>query len=241
MGDEVRKRLFPTVEQLFQRWYGGNISPFEPILDAALSDARNVLVLGAGRGLYERDLRARGRLVVGVDVSRAIGENGHLDVVALYNGTSLPFADGAFDLCVARWVVEHLPDPQSVLREVARVVRPGGRFVFITTNRWFYAAVLARLIPGSVQQPLLKFALPNRESRDTFPAFYRANTRPTLRRLLSRGGWKEEYLRVELDDPAYLWFSVVAFSAGAALHWIINRVPWLEDLGHAVTGAFRRE
>jgi SAM-dependent methyltransferase len=214
---------------------------FDSLLDAALSDARTVLVLGAGRGVYERDVRAPGRLVIGVDVDRAIRENRLVDGAVLSDGASLPFASGSFDMCIARWVVEHLHDPTAVLGEVGRVVRPGGRFVFITTNRWFYAAVVARIIPAALQRPLLKLALPKRESRDTFPAFYRANTRSTLRRLLSRGDWTEEYLRVRLGGPAYLRFSVVTHAAGVVLHWIINHVPWLEDLGHAVTGDFRRK
>lgn len=41
----------------------------------------------------------------------------------------LPFADESLDLLIASEVVEHLPEPEAVLRELARVLRPGGRIV----------------------------------------------------------------------------------------------------------------
>ena len=163
---------------------------FEPVLAAALPHARTVLILGAGPGADDRDLRAPGRWVCGVDVDPVILEHPFLDEAVLCEGTSLPFACGSFDLCVARWVVEHVPDPPSVLAEVARVVRPGGHFVFITSNRWF-------IIPASLQGSLFKAALPHTASYDTVPRFNRANTRPKLRKILSGGGWAEQYLRFE--------------------------------------------
>jgi len=42
----------------------------------------------------------------------------------------LPFAEGSFDLVVGHAVLHHLPDVERALREVLRVLRPGGRFVF---------------------------------------------------------------------------------------------------------------
>jgi SAM-dependent methyltransferase len=44
---------------------------------------------------------------------------------------SLPFPDASFDLAVSRFSIHHWPDPRGALREVARVLRPGGRVVLI--------------------------------------------------------------------------------------------------------------
>jgi SAM-dependent methyltransferase len=55
----------------------------------------------------------------------------------------LPFADGAFDAVVAADVLEHVPDLPRVVRELGRVLAPGGSFAFDTINRtawaWFTA------------------------------------------------------------------------------------------------------
>ena len=232
--------LVPTVAELRQRWYPNTGSPFEALVDSALSQARRVLVFGAGRGVFERDLRASARLVIGIDVTSAIKDNPYLDGAVLYNGISLPIDTATFDLCVARWVIEHIAEPESVLNEIARVVRPGGRFVFITMNAWFYAGLLARIVPNRLHAPIIKWAM-GRESRDTFPTYYRANTRRRLGRLLHEAGFKAEMLRVESGDPAYLQFSRLTYVLGTLFHKVVNRVPRLEDLGQAVIGSFVKQ
>lgn len=49
----------------------------------------------------------------------------------------LPFADAAFDAVICTVSVEYLTEPLAVFREVARVLRPGGRFMVTFSNRWF--------------------------------------------------------------------------------------------------------
>jgi SAM-dependent methyltransferase len=178
--------------------------------------------------------------VIGIDVASGIRDNPYLDGAVLYDGISLPIETDTFDVCVARWVIEHIAAPQSVLNEIARVMRPGGRFVFITMNAWFYAGVLARIVPNRLHGPIVKWAT-GRESRDTFPTYYRANTRRRLRRLLHEAGFKEEMLRVELGDPAYLQFSRLTYALGVLFHKVVNKVPRLEDLGQAVIGSFVKQ
>jgi ubiquinone/menaquinone biosynthesis C-methylase UbiE len=59
--------------------------------------------------------------------------------------TRLPYADAAFDAIVCGWVLEHLPDPRPGLRELARVLRPGGRLLLMCTEDTFTGAWCSRL------------------------------------------------------------------------------------------------
>jgi 2-polyprenyl-6-hydroxyphenyl methylase/3-demethylubiquinone-9 3-methyltransferase len=128
---------------------------------------RLVLDAGCGGGLVARGLAEAGAAVFGLDQSprslqvarRAVagaapGVPGTFDPSA-GKLERLPFTDGAFDAVVAADVLEHVPDLPAVIRELARVLAPGGSLVFDTINRtvwaWFTALFGAervlRLLP----------------------------------------------------------------------------------------------
>jgi SAM-dependent methyltransferase len=99
-----------------------------------------VLEVGCGSGVVVRDLAAlvgrRGE-VVGVDSSRAVlaaarrlcrpSVPGGRVVLRVADGTRLPFAADRFDVALAITVILHVAEPIAVVREMARVTRPGGR------------------------------------------------------------------------------------------------------------------
>ncbi len=99
----------------------------------------SVLEVGCGTGVVLRDVAAivgrRGK-VVGVDASRTIlatartlcrGTPGGRVTLRLADGAKLPFGAGRFDAALAITVILHVADPDSVVREMARVVRRDGR------------------------------------------------------------------------------------------------------------------
>jgi SAM-dependent methyltransferase len=59
--------------------------------------------------------------------------------------TRLPYIAASFDAAVCGWVLEHLPDPRPGLRELARVLRPGGKLLLMCTEDTFTGAWCSRL------------------------------------------------------------------------------------------------
>ena len=115
-----------------------------PLARAQLAGARRVLDLGTGEGQIARAaVRGGVATVVGVDPTaaqlRAASERGGGPLYVRGRAERLPFADGAFDAVVACLVFEHLPDHRVPLVEIARVLEPGGRFVFFLNHPLFQA------------------------------------------------------------------------------------------------------
>jgi SAM-dependent methyltransferase len=108
-----------------------------PLLAGAAGVRRGtrVLDLGAGPGGGTAMLAETGATVAGVDFSHtmvAAARRRHPGLT-FHEGDAevLPFGDGDFDAVVSNLVVHHLARPAAVLREVSRVLAPGGRFAFI--------------------------------------------------------------------------------------------------------------
>lgn len=57
----------------------------------------------------------------------------------------LPFEDATFDCATCGWVLEYLPDPEPGLKELARVVKPGGRILLQVTESTVFGAMSSRL------------------------------------------------------------------------------------------------
>lgn len=110
---------------------------------------QDILEIGCGGGLICEQLVRRKAIVVGIDPSlealamarkhtlhSGLGQN-----VYYQQGyaEALPYADGSFSVIVCLDVLEHVRDLATTIREIARVLAPGGIFVFDTINRTFLA------------------------------------------------------------------------------------------------------
>src|SRR2546430_7113646 len=93
-----------------------------------------VLDVATGTGLVAWAVSERyGCDVVGLDrsgdmLSAAVARNGHIPLVRA-RAESLPFPDDSFDHLTFTYLLRYVDDPSAVLRELARVVKPGGRIV----------------------------------------------------------------------------------------------------------------
>lgn len=96
---------------------------------------RDVLEIGVNRGYGSRILAPEAASFMGVDISYELASEAHRDSgvnVAQANGQRLPFLDATFDVVVTFQVIEHVWDVHAYLREVSRVLRPGGLFLVST-------------------------------------------------------------------------------------------------------------
>ncbi|HEX4759266.1 MAG TPA: class I SAM-dependent methyltransferase, partial [Thermoleophilaceae bacterium] len=97
-----------------------------------------VLDVATGTGLVARELRRRyGCRVVGLDQSEQMLSRARPLVGSVYeqvvrgDAEQLPFADGEFDALTFTYLLRYVDDPAATMRELARVVRPGGRIAML--------------------------------------------------------------------------------------------------------------
>jgi len=135
-----------------------------------------VLDLGCGGGFMAEALARRGAAVIGVDpvaeVVAAAREHALLAGLAIDyrvgGGEAIPLADRSVDCVVCVDVLEHVADIDRVLDEIARVLKPGGLFLFDTINRTMLAVFvivhvgegILRLLPRGTHDPA-KFLKPS--------------------------------------------------------------------------------
>jgi SAM-dependent methyltransferase len=103
----------------------------EPLLDAAgVGAGMEVLDVGTGPGYAAQRAFQRGAVATGVDIAAevlALARRRHPGIRFLQgDAEDLPFADSSFDAVVSHFTVNHLPQPERAVTELARVLAPGG-------------------------------------------------------------------------------------------------------------------
>ena len=189
---------------------------YQDLVAAHLTPTARVLDLGCGRGGVMERLHPQAGFVAGLDPDPNSLREHRAPTLALACGwaSALPYADSTFDLVCCSWVLEHLSDPAQALAEVARLLRPGGYFVFLTPNARHLLLVLNRALRWTRGRLVGRFY--DRAEVDTFPAFYRANTPAQIERLARAAGLKPISLRF-IGDPTYLAFNEPLFRLACLL------------------------
>jgi ubiquinone/menaquinone biosynthesis C-methylase UbiE len=130
-ADIFERVLVPAIFGPYARDLVERVRPYRP------SD--RILDLGCGTGIVARTLRDRlggGARVSGVDVNAQMIAKARSIAPAIEwfegNATALPFADRSFDVVLAQQVLQFVPDRTAALREIKRVLAPGGRVVIST-------------------------------------------------------------------------------------------------------------
>jgi 2-polyprenyl-3-methyl-5-hydroxy-6-metoxy-1,4-benzoquinol methylase len=110
-----------------------------------------ILDYGAGVGQFTRRLLALQRFdaVSATDIMRIPADlSGKVDWIEQDLNVPLPGRDDAFDVVVAPEVIEHLENPRFMIREIFRILRPGGTAIVTTPNNESWRSLIALLVRG---------------------------------------------------------------------------------------------
>jgi SAM-dependent methyltransferase len=231
-----------TVKSLKNKFYINYPSPFQRFNEEAGKLANKTSsVLHAGCGADDSiGFRTRAKITIGIDLDPWILHNSDIDLGTIGNISRLPLTSQCVDVVVARWVLEHLPDPPLFFTEAARVLRPGGYLLVLTPNQWHYAGTITRFTPHGMQKWFVKNLLGG-DPAEVFPTFYKANSVRQLKSLAAQAGLVDLHLIMHESAPTLLGFSLPTYLAGVAYERVINRFNFLAGLKSAIIAIFRKQ
>jgi|HubBroStandDraft_6_1064221.scaffolds.fasta_scaffold01683_5 ubiquinone/menaquinone biosynthesis C-methylase UbiE len=180
---------------------------YRDVLEHHVKLADRWLDIGCGRRLFpewmpqadehESRIIRSARSVFGIDPDFAsLVDNRIVSMRVAGDGSSLPFAGDSFDLLTANMVVEHVADPNALLREARRILKPGGLLLFHTPNLHSYATLLSTFVPESWKKKLVG-VIEGRKDVDVFPALYRMNLPSRIQAFAAKNGFRVIQLRME--------------------------------------------
>jgi demethylmenaquinone methyltransferase/2-methoxy-6-polyprenyl-1,4-benzoquinol methylase len=209
------------------------------LVDAvAPRDGERVLDVATGTGMVAAELLSRSRCaVVGIDQSAEMlaaararfdgagaGAASRIQLIEA-QAEALPFADASFDALTFTYLLRYVDDPAATLRELARVVRPGGRVASLEFGvpPWPPARAAWRLYTGA-GLPLLG-GLASREWREvgrflgpSIRGFYERHPLPTLVREWHDAGLRDVRVRAMSFGGGVVMSAVRDPGAGAGQH-----------------------
>lgn len=225
--------MSPSAIRLRDRFYKNDLHPnriFERQVDALIKPGETVLLdAGCGRTVpVLRKFLGKARRLIGVELVDFTDVPAGIET---YNTdlAHLPLADASVDLVISRSVFEHLTDPESVYHELSRVLRPGGKIVFLTANLWDYGTMIARIVPNRFHGKIVK-AVEGRNEEDTFPTAFRTNSRSAVDGYAAKAGLRVSGFEYVSQYPNYLMFNGVLFFLGMCFEKTISYFDTLRFL-----------
>ena len=205
------------IQALIDRHYPQGSHPYR-ILESTIKDHAGakdtVLDIGCGRTAPQLSaLKGLAGHLIGIDLVEFSVSDQDLRLINTSVGQMGALESASVDLSYSRSVMEHVEDVDRAYAEIARVLKPGGRYIFLTPNLWDYASLIAHVAPNSVHPAIVKY-VEGRKEEDTFPTHYKSNTRGSVERLAARYGFQVEEFRYLGQYPNYLVFSRPLFWLG---------------------------
>lgn len=172
------------------------------LIDFAAYRGQRVLEVGCGAAVDLARFAKNGAIATGIDLASSaielaaanFAQQGLTGDFRVADGEQMPFADNAFDLVYAHGVVQYTANPQRLVDECRRVLRPGGQAIFQVYNRVSWLNALSKVMKVGLEHDdapvLLKYSIG--EFQRLLAGFSQVRVVPERFPVKSRlhGGWK---------------------------------------------------
>jgi ubiquinone/menaquinone biosynthesis C-methylase UbiE len=137
------------------------------VVDFSAYQGKQLLEVGCGVGIDLIRFARGGAVVTGVDLAdtsielarQNFKQNNLAADLCLMNGEALEFADSSFDVVYAHGVLQYTADASKMVRELHRVLQPGGEAIFMVYNKYSWLNLLSKIMKVGLEHedaPVLK-------------------------------------------------------------------------------------
>ncbi|MBU0976526.1 MAG: class I SAM-dependent methyltransferase [Patescibacteria group bacterium] len=214
-----------------------SVSIYKDLVRSYIEQDSTVLEAGCGfSSMFEKEYK-RAKRVIGVDVSEEfLKMNKVLDEKIVASLENIPQVESeSVDMIISSWVFEHIQDPSKAFAEFSRVLKKGGRLVFLAPNNWNYVVFFNRIIPDWLRKKVVGKMSENLVT-DPMPAVYRANSADKLFKLAKLNNFTINRLILN-GDPTYIAINRFFFYIGVAIEFFLS-FPVLNKLKVHMIGVF---
>ena len=108
------------------------------------------------RHLLLKRFHGKAKKLIGVDLVEFDPNARGTDMELLNNDLDeIKLPNGSIDIAISRSVLEHVEKPLFVYREIFRILKPGGYFIFLAPNLGHYSALISKLIPNRFHSSII--------------------------------------------------------------------------------------
>lgn len=233
MGIKVTILKFPSVKETMETYFPSGDHPYryyEDKINSLINKDTTILDIGCGRTApVLKKFLGYAKKLIGIEV---IPFTEKIEGIDLYNHNIVDMHSidsDSVDVVFCRSVMEHITEPVGAYKEVFRILKPGGKFIFLTTNLYDYASIIAFIIPNRFHTKIVK-AVEGREEEDTFPTAYTCNTKRKVLALANDAGFEVSEFKYMGQYPCYFLFSRYLFWLGSMYELFLRRFKSLHFL-----------
>lgn len=221
-------------------WVDGT-TQFHELCRANISRGARICEIGAGPSNQTSRFLATIGEVHGVDIDDAVLGNDALASAHVVTDDRFPFDDESMDACISNYVIEHVENPDRHLREVSRILKRGGVYIFRAPNRYHYVSLVARYTPHWFHE-LVSNKLRNldEDAHAPYPTYHRLNSRRQIVEAAGRCGLAVSELTLIEKEPSYGVSSKALFLLFMAYERVVNSTEVLAGLRANILAVLRK-